>query len=161
MSIELMMSYTHLIFWHSLLLLPSIFPTIRVSSNESSLCIRWPKYWSFSLNISPSNDYSKNKHLILPKPNLSFFNVYCFMWPKESAYSKVIKNLYYFIQIYLFWVYIYVYTHSECIICKALSQVLDFFFSFFQCRHSVVSASLVENYHFSQRLPLVTLLKIN
>ena len=42
---------------HPLLLLPSIFPSIRVFSNESALCIRWPKYWSFSFNISPTNEY--------------------------------------------------------------------------------------------------------
>ena len=48
----------HLIFHHPLLLLPSIFPSIRVFSNESDLCIRWQKYWSFSFNISPSNEYS-------------------------------------------------------------------------------------------------------
>ena len=48
----------HLILCHPLLLLPSIFPSIRVFSNESALRIRWPKYWSFSFNISPSNEYS-------------------------------------------------------------------------------------------------------
>ena len=48
----------HLILFHLLLLLPSIFPGIRVFSNESVLCIRWPKYWSFSFSISPSNEYS-------------------------------------------------------------------------------------------------------
>ena len=58
MSIELMMPSNHLILCHPLLLLPSIFPSIRVFSNESVLCIRWPKYWSFSFNISPSNEYS-------------------------------------------------------------------------------------------------------
>ena len=58
MSIESVMSTNHLIFWHPLLLLPSIFPGIRVFSNESDLCIRWPKYWSFHLSISPSNEYS-------------------------------------------------------------------------------------------------------
>ena len=47
----------HLILCHSLLLLPSIFPSIRVFSNESALCIKWPKYWSFSFNISPSNEH--------------------------------------------------------------------------------------------------------
>ena len=57
MSIELMMSSNHLILCHPLLLLPSIFPSIRVFSNESALCLRWPKYWSFSLNISPSNEH--------------------------------------------------------------------------------------------------------
>ena len=58
MSIELVMSSNHLILCHPLLLLPSIFPSIRVFSNESAICIRWPKYWSFSLSISPSNEYS-------------------------------------------------------------------------------------------------------
>ena len=58
MSIELVMPSSHLILGCPLLLLPSIFPRIRVFSNESALCIRWPKYWSFSFNISPSNEYS-------------------------------------------------------------------------------------------------------
>ena len=57
MSIELVMPYNHLILCHPLLLLP-IFPSIRVFSNESTLHIRWPKYWSFSFNISSSNEYS-------------------------------------------------------------------------------------------------------
>ena len=52
------MPSNYLILYHSLLLLPSIFPRIRVFSNESALQIRWPKYWSFSFNISPSNEYS-------------------------------------------------------------------------------------------------------
>jgi len=58
MSIESVMPSNHLILCHLLLLLPSIFPSIRVFSSESSLCIRWPKYWSFSFSISPSNEYS-------------------------------------------------------------------------------------------------------
>jgi len=58
MSIESVMPSNHLILCHPLLLLPSIFPSIRVFSNESALYIRWPKYWSFSFNISPSNEYS-------------------------------------------------------------------------------------------------------
>ena len=57
MSIESVMSSNHLILCHPLLLLPSIFPSIRVFSNESALCIRWPKYWSFSFNIGPSNEH--------------------------------------------------------------------------------------------------------
>ena len=57
-SIELVMTFNHLILCHPLLLLPSIFPSIRVFTNESALRIRWPKYWSFSINISPSNEYS-------------------------------------------------------------------------------------------------------
>ena len=55
-SIELVMPSNHLILCHPLL--PSIFSSIRVFSNESALCIRWPKYWSFSFNITPSNEYS-------------------------------------------------------------------------------------------------------
>ena len=58
MSIESMMPSNHLILCHPLLLPPSIFPSIRVFSNKSVLCIRWPKYWSFSFSISPSNEYS-------------------------------------------------------------------------------------------------------
>ena len=58
MSIELVMPSNHLILCHPLLLLPTIFPGIRVFSNESVLPIRWPKYWSFSFSISPSNEHS-------------------------------------------------------------------------------------------------------
>ena len=57
MSIESVMPSNHLILCHPLLLLPSIFPSIRVFSNESVLHIRWPKYWSFSFSISPSNEH--------------------------------------------------------------------------------------------------------
>ena len=58
MSIESVMTSNHLILCHPLLLWPSIFPSIRVFSNESALHIRWPKYWSFSFSISPSSEYS-------------------------------------------------------------------------------------------------------
>ena len=58
MFIESVMPSNHLILCHPLLLLSSIFPSIRVFSNESALHIRWPKYWNFSFNISPSNEYS-------------------------------------------------------------------------------------------------------
>ena len=58
MSTELVMPSNHLILCHPLLLLPSIFPSIRVFSNESALHIRWPKYWSFSFSIGPSNEHS-------------------------------------------------------------------------------------------------------
>ena len=57
MSIKSVMPSNHLILCRPLLLLLSIFPNIRISSNKSSLCIRWPKYWSFSFNISPSNEH--------------------------------------------------------------------------------------------------------
>ena len=57
MSIVSVMTSKHLILYHALLLLPSIFPSIRVFSNESALCFRWPKYWSFTFNINPSNEH--------------------------------------------------------------------------------------------------------
>ena len=68
MSIESVMPYNHLILCRPLLLTPSIFPSIRVFSNESALHTRWPKYWSFSFSISPSNEYS----------GLIFFRIDCF-----------------------------------------------------------------------------------
>ena len=58
MAIKSVIPSNHLILCHPLLLLPSTFPSIRVFSNESVLCMRWPKYWSFSFSISPSNEYS-------------------------------------------------------------------------------------------------------
>ena len=58
MSVELVIPYNHLTLCHPLLFLPSIFPSIRVFSNDSVLCISWPKYWSFHFSISPSNEYS-------------------------------------------------------------------------------------------------------
>ena len=59
MSTESVMPFSRLIFCCPLLLLPSIFPSIRAFSNELALCIRWPKYWNFSFSISPSNKYSE------------------------------------------------------------------------------------------------------
>ena len=59
LSTELMIPFNHLFLCHPLLLLPSIFPSIRVLSSESLLCRRWPKYWNFRFSFSPSNEYSK------------------------------------------------------------------------------------------------------
>ena len=59
MAIELVKLSNHLILCHRLLLLPSVFPSIKVFSSELPLCIRWPEYWSFSFIISPSNEYSR------------------------------------------------------------------------------------------------------
>ena len=80
MSIELVMPSNHLILCCPLLLLPSIFPSIRVFSNESALCIRWPKYWSFSFNISPSNEH----------PGLSSFRM---DWLDLLAFQGTLKSL--------------------------------------------------------------------
>ena len=78
-SIDLMMSSTHFILCHPLLLLPSIFPSIRVFSNESALPVRWPKYWSFSFSISPSNEYSR-----LISFKIDLFDLLAFQWTLKS-----------------------------------------------------------------------------
>ena len=80
MSIELVMPSNHLILCHTLLLSLSIFPSIRVFSNESVLCIRWPKYWSFSFNISPSDE---------PSGLISFK----MDWLDVSAFQGTLKSL--------------------------------------------------------------------
>ena len=79
MSIELMMPSNHLILFHPLLLLSSVFPSIRVFSNESVLCIRWPKYWSFSISLS--NEYSE-----LISFRIDFFLSLC--CPRDSQESS-------------------------------------------------------------------------
>ena len=81
MSIESVMPSNHLILCHPLLLRPSIFPSITVFSDESVLCIRWPKYWSFSLNISPSNEH----------PELISFRM---DWLDFLAVQGTLKHLY-------------------------------------------------------------------
>ena len=77
MSIESMMPSNHLILYRPLLLLPSIFPSIRVFSNESALCMRWPKYWSFS--ISPSNEHSR-----LISFSMDWFDLLAVQWTLKS-----------------------------------------------------------------------------
>ena len=71
MSIESVMPSSHLILCRLLLLLPSIFPSIRVFSNESALYIKWPKYWSFSFNISPTNEHPNDVHPDVHPMNIS------------------------------------------------------------------------------------------
>ena len=80
MYIESVMPYNHLILCHPILLLPSIFPSIRGFSNESALHIRWPKYWSFSFNISPSNEH----------PGLIYFRM---DWLNLLAVQGTLKSL--------------------------------------------------------------------
>ena len=82
MCIESVMPSSHLILCHPLFLLPSIFPSIRVFSNESALCMRWPKYWSFSLSISIS---LSNEH-----PGLISFRLY---WLDLPAIQGTLKSL--------------------------------------------------------------------
>ena len=82
MSTESVMPSNHLILCHSLLFLPSIFPSIRVFSNESALLIRWPKYWSFSFNISPSNEH----------PGLISFRMTGWISLQSKGLSRVFSN---------------------------------------------------------------------
>ena len=82
MSTELMMLFNHVILCHPLLLLPLIFPSIRVLSNESALRIRWPKHWSFSFSISPSNEYS----------GLISFRIDCWISLQSKGLSRVLSN---------------------------------------------------------------------
>ena len=81
-SIELVMLSNHLILCHTLLLLPSIFPNIRVFPNGSTLHIRWPNYWSFSFSISPSNEYS----------GLISFRIDCFFSLLSKGLSRVFSS---------------------------------------------------------------------
>ena len=82
MSIESVMPSNHLIVCHPLLLLPPIFPNIRIFSNESDLRIRWPKYWSFSFNISPSNEH----------PGLTSFRIHWLDRLAVQGLSRVFSN---------------------------------------------------------------------
>ena len=88
-TIESMMPSDHLILCHPLLLLPSIFPSIRVFSNESALRIRWPKYWSFSFSISPSNEYSELISFKMDWLNLLAVQgtLKCLLWHHSSKAS--------------------------------------------------------------------------
>ena len=92
MSIESMMLSNHLLLYRPLLLLPSLFPSIRVFSNESALCITWPKYWSFS--ISPSGEYSR-----LISFRIDWFHLLavqrtiCRPFLRASQITQLVKNL--------------------------------------------------------------------
>ena len=88
MSIVLVMPSNHLILCHPLLLLPSIFPSIRVFSNESALRIRWPKYWSFNFTIRPSNEY-----LGLLSFRIDWFDLLAVQGTLKSPLAPQFKNI--------------------------------------------------------------------
>ena len=88
MSIESVMPSNHLILCHPFLLLPSIFPSIRVFLNESIFCIRWPKYWSFSFNISPSSE-----HLGLISFRMDWFDLLTVQGTQESSPTPQFKSI--------------------------------------------------------------------
>ena len=106
MSIESVMPSNHFILCHPLLLPPSIFPSIRVLSDESVLCIRWPEYWSFSFGISPSNEYSwlisfRIDWLDLLAVQGSFCTLLYIFYLAETL-KKIIKHVYDYL--FLWWV---------------------------------------------------------
>ena len=88
MSTESVMPSNHLLLCCLLLLLPSIFPNIRVFSNESALCIRWPKYWSFSFNVSPSSEHSG-----LISFRMSWLDVFAVQGTQESSATPQFKSI--------------------------------------------------------------------
>ena len=90
MSIESVMLSNHLILCHPLLFLSSIFPSVRVFPNESVLCIRWPKYWSFSFSISPSSEYSG----LIPFRSDWFFSIFTYILTIFFGNSLSIIKLY-------------------------------------------------------------------
>ena len=103
MSIDSVMPSNHLVLCHPLLLPPSIFPRIRVFSNESALCIRWPKYWKFSFSISPSNEHpglisfrmdwldrlARNSQESSPTPNFKSINSSALSFPYSPTLTSI------------------------------------------------------------------------
>ena len=87
-TIESVMPSNHLILCHPLLLSPSIFPSIKVFSNESALPIKWPKYWSFSFSISPSNEYSG-----LISFRMDWFDLLAVQGTQESSLTSQFKSI--------------------------------------------------------------------
>ena len=102
MSIESVMPSNHLILCCPFLLLPSTFPSIRVFSSESVLCIRWPKYWSFSFSLSPSSKYSGLISLMI-----DWLDLFAVQGTLKSLLqhhsSKTSKFIYYFFFVFIFW----------------------------------------------------------
>ena len=92
MSIESVISSNHLVLWHPLLLLFSIFPRSRVFSNQSALCIRWPKYWSFCFKISPSKEYSG-----LISFRIDWFDLLDVQWTLKSTPASQVQRHRFFV----------------------------------------------------------------
>ena len=92
LSMELMIPSNHFTFCHPFLLLPSIFPSIRVFSSESALCIRLPKYWNFSSNISPSSEYSGTLNICCPRDSEESSPVPQFESISSSALNLLYKD---------------------------------------------------------------------
>ena len=113
MSKESVMPSNHLLFCHPLLLLPSVFPSIRVFSSESALLIRWPKYWSFSYNISPSNEHPG---LISFRMDwLDFLAIQgtlkIILWDQDLKASILLYSVFFMVQLSHLYIYIYIYIY--------------------------------------------------
>ena len=107
MSIELVMKSNHLILYHSLLFLPSIFPSIRVFSNKSAIHISWPRCWDFSFSISPSNEYSglislgltglillfREPSRVFSSTTVQFFSTQRSLWSNSHSYMATGKTI--------------------------------------------------------------------
>ena len=107
MSIESVMPSNHLILCHPLLPLPSVFPSIRVFSKESVLCIRWPKYWSFSFSLSPSNEYSG-----LVSCRMDWLDLLAVQGTLKGLLQYHNSKAYIYVCVYIY-IYIYVYIHTH------------------------------------------------
>ena len=95
LSIESVMPFNHLVLCRPVLLLPSIFPSIRIFSNELALCIRWPKYWGFSFSISPSNEYSGLTGLIFSNITVQkhqFFSAQPSFWSNSHTHTRLLEK---------------------------------------------------------------------
>ena len=97
MSIESVMLSNYLVLCHPLLLPPSIFPSIWVFSNESVLCVRWPKYWSFSFSISPSNEYSALISFRMDWFDLAVQGTLKSLLQQHSSKTSILQRLAFFI----------------------------------------------------------------
>jgi len=135
MSIVSVMPSNHLILCRPLLLPPSIFPSIRVFANESALCMRWPKYWSFSINISPCNEY----------PGLISFRM---DWldllavPRDSQKSSTKQQTYIYIYIFFFIFFpIMVYHWVLTVVPCAIQYELLFICSLYNSLHLLIPNS--------------------
>ena len=101
MSIESVMPSSHLILCRPLLLLPSVFPSIRIFSSESALCIRWPKYWRFHFSIRPSNEYS-----VLISFRINWFDLLAVQGTLKSLLPVSLSSINYLLLL-LFVIYLY------------------------------------------------------
>ena len=146
------MPSSHLILWHLLLLLPSVFPSIRNFSSESAVCIRWPKYWSFRFSISPSSEYSR---LISRKDWLVWSPCYLRDFQESSPASILWHSAFFMVQLSQ----LYVATGKTialtlwtfvCSVMSLLFNTLSRFVTTFLIRHSRLPISFTRKHLLSR-----------